>query len=148
MLDHEGLWKSIAVPSRLYAKESQQHPLAGARISVKDNFKLAGIKTTMTNRAFTQLYPAESETAEYVKTLLRLGAILVGRSKMCSFAAGENPADWIDLQCPFNPRGDQYQNSGFSTTGGGASLAGYPWLEYSNGTDSEVANLMESQTLA
>ncbi|KAL9637569.1 MAG: hypothetical protein Q9204_001829 [Flavoplaca sp. TL-2023a] len=55
MLDQQGLWKSIAVPSRLYAKESQQHPLAGARISVKDNFKLAGIKTTMTNRAFTQL---------------------------------------------------------------------------------------------
>ncbi|KAL8980441.1 MAG: hypothetical protein Q9205_004468, partial [Flavoplaca limonia] len=106
MLDQEGLWKSIAVPSRLYAKESQQHPLAGARISIKDNFKLAGIKTTITNRAFTQLYPAESETAEYVKTLLRLGAVIVGKSKMCSFAAGENPGDWIDFQCPFNPRGD------------------------------------------
>ena len=137
LLDQEGLWKSIAVPSRLYAQKSRKHPLAGARISVKDNFKLAVIKTTMTNRAFTQLYPAEIETAEYVETLLRLGAIIVGKSKMCSFAAGENPGDWIDSHCPVNPRGDQYQSPGSSTAGGGASLAGYSWLDYSIGTDSE-----------
>ncbi|KAL8891818.1 MAG: hypothetical protein Q9192_005700 [Flavoplaca navasiana] len=147
MLDWEGLWKSITMPSRLYAKESQQHPLAGARISVKDYFKLAGIKTTMTNRAFTEFHPAESETAEYIETLLQLGAVIVGKSKMCPSAAGENLGDWIDFQCPFNPRGDQYQNPGSSTTGGGASLAGYPWLDYSIGTDSEIPNLMESQTL-
>ncbi|KAI4231268.1 MAG: hypothetical protein LQ349_005714 [Xanthoria aureola] len=89
----------------------------------------------MTNRAFTELYPAEIETAEYVETLLRLGAIIVGKSKMCSFAAGENPGDWIDSHCPVNPRGDQYQSPGSSTAGGGASLAGYSWLDYSIGTD-------------
>ncbi|KAL8651361.1 MAG: hypothetical protein Q9226_004742, partial [Calogaya cf. arnoldii] len=137
ILDKDGLRKCIAVPSRLYAKKSQQHPLAGARISVKDNFKLAGIKTTMTNRAFTELYPADSETAEFVKTLLGLGAVVVGKSKMSSFAVGENPRDWIDFQCPFNPRGDGYQNPSSSTTGGAASLAGYSWLDYSIGTDKE-----------
>lgn len=147
LLDQEGLWKSIAVPSRLYAQKSRKHPLAGVRISVKDNSKLAGIKTTMTNRAFTQLYPAEFETAEYVETLLRLGAIIVGKSKMCSFAAGENPGDWIDSHCPVNPRGDQYQSPGSSTAGGGASLAGYSWLDYSIGTDSESTDPWYGRTL-
>ncbi|KAI4220314.1 MAG: hypothetical protein L6R36_007711, partial [Xanthoria steineri] len=147
LLDQEGLWKSIAVPSRLYAQKSRKHPLAGARISVKDNFKLAGIKTTMTNRAFTQLYPAEIETAEYVETLLRLGAIIVGKSKMCSFAAGENPGDWIDSHCPVNPRGDQYQSPGSSIAGGGASLAGYSWLDYSIGTDSESTDPWDHDTV-
>lgn len=101
----------------------------------------------MTNRAFTELYPAELETAEYLETLLRLGAIIVGKSKMCSFATGENPGDWIDFHCPVNPRGDQYQSPGSSTAGGGASLAGYAWLDYSIGTDSESTNPKYSPTL-
>ena len=90
----------------------------------------------MTSRAFTDLYPADSETADYVKLLLDLGAVIVGKTKMCSFAAGENPLDWIDFHCPFNPRGDQYQNPGSSSAGAAASLAGYPWLDFSVGTDS------------
>ncbi|KAL8738852.1 MAG: hypothetical protein Q9190_007935, partial [Brigantiaea leucoxantha] len=92
----------------------------------------------MTNRAFTELYPVDNETAEYVETLLKLGAVIVGKSKMCSFAAGENPGDWIDFHCPFNPRGDQYQSPGSSSAGAGASLAGYSWLEYAVGTDSGI----------
>ncbi|KAL8956174.1 MAG: hypothetical protein Q9193_006226, partial [Seirophora villosa] len=78
ILEPEGLWRCIAVPSRLYAKKSIQLPLAGTRVSVKDNFKLAGIKTTMTNRAFTELYPADNQTAQYIKTLVGLGAVIVG----------------------------------------------------------------------
>lgn len=136
MLNPEGLWKSIAVPSRLYAQKSKRLPLAGTRVSVKDNFKLAGIKTTMTNRAFTELYPADEDTAEYIETLRNLGAVIVGKSKMSSFAAGENPGDWIDFPCPFNPRGDQYQSPGSSSAGAAAALAAYPWLDYSVGTDS------------
>lgn len=89
-LEQEGLWKYFAVPRRLHAKNSRQYPLAGARVSVKDNFKLAGIETTMTSRAFTDVHPADIETAEYVETLLDLGAVIVGKTRMCSFAAGEN----------------------------------------------------------
>lgn len=131
------------MPSRLYAKYSSEKPLAGLRVSVKDNFKIAGIKTTMTNRAFTELYPADVESAEYVKRLVNLGAIIVGKTRMCSFASGEEPTDqWIDFHCPFNPRGDTYQSPGSSSSGAGASLAGYPWLDFSIGTDCTVMLLL------
>ena len=140
ILSLDDMWKCVAVPSRLYAKPSDQSPLAGLRVSVKDNFKISGIKTTMTSRCFTELYTVESETAEYVVRLIELGAIIVGKSKMCSFAAGQDPTDqWIDFHCPFNPRGDLYQSPGSSSSGAAASLAGYPWLDYSIGTDSESA---------
>ncbi|KAI4266889.1 MAG: hypothetical protein LQ337_008618 [Flavoplaca oasis] len=80
-----------------------QHPLAGARISVKDNFQFASIKTTMTNRAFTELYPAESETAEYVKTLLRLGAVIVGKIKDALLRCWREPRGLDRLPMPLQP---------------------------------------------
>lgn len=139
-IGQNGIWKRVAVPSRLYAEPSSKRPLAGARISVKDNFKLAGIKTTMNNRGFTELYPVDKETSKYVDKLVKLGAIIVGKTSMCSFAAGEEPTDqWIDFHCPFNPRGDTYQSPGSSSSGAAASLAGYPWLDYSIGTDSNFS---------
>ena len=134
-----GIWRNVAVPSRLYARPSSQKPLAGARVSVKDNFRLAGVKTTMTSRGFIELYPIDSETAAYVNKLIELGAVIVGKTKMCSFAAGEEPTDqWIDFHCPFSPRGDTYQSPGSSSSGAASSLAGYAWLDYSIGTDSNV----------
>ncbi|KAI4091318.1 MAG: hypothetical protein LQ344_004177 [Seirophora lacunosa] len=99
----------------------------------------------MTNRAFTELYPADNETAQYIKALIGLGAVIVGKSKMASFAAGENPGDWIDFHCPVNPRGDQYQSPGSSTAGAAASLAGYSWLDYSIGTDKFFPTANEDQ---
>lgn len=106
---------------------------------MKDNFRLAGVKTTMTSRAFIELYSVDSETAAYVSMLMEMGAIIVGKTRMCSFAAGEEPTDqWIDFHCPFTPRGDAYQSPGSSSSGAAASLAGYPWLDYSIGTDSNV----------
>jgi Asp-tRNA(Asn)/Glu-tRNA(Gln) amidotransferase A subunit family amidase len=41
-----GVWKSIAVPSRLYFTASNK-PLAGQRVALKDCIDLAGIETTM-----------------------------------------------------------------------------------------------------
>ena len=138
-LDRSGIWKNVAVPNRLYSRPSAQKPLAVARVSVIGNFKLACIKTTMTNRCYTEPYPAESETAEFVKKLEGLGAIIVGKTWMCSFASGEEPTDQrIDFHCPFNQRGDTYQSLGGSTSGGGASLAGSSWLDFSIGTDIEL----------
>lgn len=106
-------------------------------MSLKDNIHLAGTRTTMMDRAYNELYGPESETADYAKRLLELGAVIVGKTKMCAFASAEEPTDqWIDYHCPFNPRGDGYQTPSGSTTGGGAGLAGYPWLDISVGTDS------------
>ncbi|KAH8905886.1 amidase signature enzyme [Coniochaeta sp. PMI_546] len=111
-------------------------PLAGKRISVKDNFKVAGIKTTQSNRAFVETYGPEQETARFLERLVDLGAILVGKTKMCAFASSEEATDqWIGFHAPFNPRADGYQSPSGSTTGGAAALAADSWLDFSVETD-------------
>ncbi|KAJ0123645.1 amidase [Diaporthe amygdali] len=132
----DGLWRQVAVPSRLYSPPTEHKPLAGKRISVKDNFKVAGIKTTQNNRAWLSLYGPERETASVIQDLISLGAVIVGKTKMCAFASSEEATDqWIDFHAPFNPRADGYQSPSGSTTGGGASLATYDCLDFSIGTD-------------
>lgn len=134
----DGLWRQVVVPSRLYSPATEHKPLAGKRISVKDNFKVAGVKTTQNNRAWLSLYGPERETASVIQDLISLGAVIVGKTKMCAFASSEEATDqWIDFHAPFNPRADGYQTPSGSTTGGGASLATYDWLDFSIGTDSE-----------
>lgn len=54
------------MPSRLYTSPSKEKPLAGARISIKDNYDLKGIRTTMMNRAYNELYPPRTSSADYV----------------------------------------------------------------------------------
>ena len=122
----------IAVPSRLYATPSKDRPLAGARIAIKDIFELSGVQMTMMSRGYTELYEPDQVHSEYVQKLISLGAIIVGKTKMTSFASSEEPTDqWIDFHCPFNPRGDGYQSPSGSSSGAAAALAGYPWLDYS-----------------
>lgn len=135
-----GIWKQVAVPSRLYSKPSSSKPLAGARIALKDCFDLAGIQTTMMSRPYSELYGTVNESAIYVQKLMDLGAIIVGKTKMTAFASSDEPTDqWIDFHCPTNPRGDTYQSPSGSSTGAAAALAGYPWLDYSIGVDSEFS---------
>ncbi|KAK0716702.1 putative amidase [Apiosordaria backusii] len=135
-VSQQGTFKTIAVPSRLYSSPSKEKPLAGVRVSIKDNYDLKGIRTTMMNRAYNELYPPRTSSADYVTKLTQLGAIIVGKTKMSAFASAEEPTDqWIDYHCPFNPRGDKYQTPSCSSTGAGASLAGYPWLDHSIGSD-------------
>lgn len=63
---HKGTFKSIAVPNRLYAAPNKEKPLAGARIGIKDNYDLEGIRTTMMNRAYNELYPPRTSSADFV----------------------------------------------------------------------------------
>ncbi|KAJ5919193.1 hypothetical protein N7466_010136 [Penicillium verhagenii] len=42
----DGSWRPVAVPSRLYSKPNETYPLAGRRLPIKDNFRLAWVKTT------------------------------------------------------------------------------------------------------
>lgn len=116
---------------------TKEKPLAGMRITVKDNFRLTGIKTTQSNRAFVSTYGPESETAAYVEKLISMGAVIVGKTKLWAFASPEEATDqWIDFHAPFNPSADGYQSPSGSTTGGATSLAGYDWVDFSVGTDS------------
>jgi Asp-tRNA(Asn)/Glu-tRNA(Gln) amidotransferase A subunit family amidase len=116
-------------------------------MSIKDNIDIAGLKTSLASRAWEELYPAKEETAPAIRRLLELGAAVVGKSRLSQFAEVENPtADWVDLHCPFNPRGDGYLNPEGSTSGGAAALAAYNWLDVSIGTDSKFNPFRPSST--
>lgn len=127
---------TIGVPSRLYFTPSNEKPLAGVRIAVKDIFDLAGVKTSNGNRAWYNLYPPANVTGTAVQRLLDAGAIVVGHQKPSQFANGEQAtADWVDYHSPFNPRGDGYQDPSSSSSGAGAAIGSYPWLDIAIGSD-------------
>jgi Asp-tRNA(Asn)/Glu-tRNA(Gln) amidotransferase A subunit family amidase len=101
-------------------------------MGIKDIFRLEGTQLTMMNRPWTELHGPDEESAAYTKKLISLGAVIVGKTKMTSFASPEEATDqWIDFHCPVNPRGDRYQSPSSSSTGAGTSLAGYSWLDFS-----------------
>ena len=126
------------MPSRLYSTPSTTKPLAGTRVAIKDNYRLAGTKCSMGCRSFLATYDEDTETADYVKSLIDLGAVVVGKTKMTAFASSEKPCDWWDYQCPFNPRGDVHLTPGGSSTGSSTATAGYGWLDICIGSDSRI----------
>ncbi|KXH52114.1 hypothetical protein CNYM01_00445 [Colletotrichum nymphaeae SA-01] len=128
--------KSIAVPSRLYYTETEEQPLAGLRLGVKDIFHVKGVGTSGGNRAYFYLYGQQNKTAPAVQRLIDLGAVLVGKMGTVQFANGDRPtADWVDLHAPFNPRGDGYQDPSGSSTGPGVGVGAYDWLDLAVGSD-------------
>ncbi len=137
-LSDNGSSKAIAVPSRLYhAAPSIRKPLSGVRISITDAASLKGVQTTLSSRAWSQLYGTEaSETAEFVQKLIDMGAIIVGKTKSSQLDSGR---EWVDVAAPWNPRGDGYQDSGGSAAGAGASIGGYDWMEYAIAKDCEYS---------
>ncbi|VUC36355.1 unnamed protein product [Clonostachys rosea] len=127
---------TIGVPSRLYYEPSKEKPLAGVRIAVKDIFSLAGVKQSNGNRAWYHLYPPNNVTGTAISRLVEAGAVIVGTQKLSQFATSEvATVDWVDYHSPFNPRGDGYQDPSSSSSGAGASVASYRWLDAAVGTD-------------
>ncbi|KXX73860.1 Amidase 1 [Madurella mycetomatis] len=127
---------TIGVPSRLYFTKTARKPLAGVRLGVKDIYRLAGVKGSNGNRAWYNLYPASNVTAPAIQRLVDAGAQVIGLQKTAQFANGEfATADWVDYHAPFNPRGDGYQDAASSSSGGGASVAAYEWLDLAIGSD-------------
>jgi Asp-tRNA(Asn)/Glu-tRNA(Gln) amidotransferase A subunit family amidase len=101
-------------------------------MGIKDIFRLEGTQLTMVSGPWTELYGPDEESADYTKKLIELGAVIVGKTKMTSFASPEEPTDqWVDFHCSVNPRGDRYQSPSSSSTGAGTSLAGYDCLDFS-----------------
>ncbi|KAF7348762.1 putative glutamyl-trna amidotransferase protein [Mycena venus] len=127
---------TIGVPSRHYFTKTADKPLAGVRIGIKDIYQLAGVKNSNGNRAWYNLYPANEVTGTAVQRLIDAGAQIVGSQKPSQFANGEEAtADWVDYHSPFNPRGDGYQDPSSSSSGAGASIASYEWLDAALGSD-------------
>lgn len=133
-----GLHSAIGVPSKLYFPLREDKPLNGIRLSVKDLFHLEGMKTTLGSRAYTECYGPQVETSVFVKNLIDNGAIIVGKTKMSAFAGSEIPPEkCIDYFPPWNPRADGYQCPSGSSSGAGATVAGYSWLDGSIASDSK-----------
>ncbi len=133
-----GANSAVAVPSRLYPNPSDGRPLNGMRVAVKDNMHLKGVVTGLGNKAYADLYGSQAKTAEFIKLLLDKGAIVVGKTKLSAFAGSEvPPCQCVGYFSPWNPRGDGYQGPSGSSSGAGASAAGYDWLDLSICTDSK-----------
>ncbi|KAK0105533.1 hypothetical protein ONS95_004108 [Cadophora gregata] len=127
---------TIGVPSKLYFNKTAAKPLAGVRVGIKDIYDITGVKTSSGNRAYFDLYPERSKTATAVQNLIDAGAVIVGKMKTSQFANGESAtSDWVDYHCPFNPRGDGYQDPSSSSSGPGAGIAAYEWLDLTLGSD-------------
>jgi Asp-tRNA(Asn)/Glu-tRNA(Gln) amidotransferase A subunit family amidase len=99
--------------------------LKGWRIAVKDNFQIQHVRRSACNRAYHELYPPAQESASCIQTLYDRGAVVVGTTKLASFAATEEPVECIDWQAPFNPRADGHQSPAGSSSGNGAAAAAY-----------------------
>ncbi|KAJ9636630.1 hypothetical protein H2204_005230 [Knufia peltigerae] len=124
----------IAVPSKLYSIHDER-PLAGLRFAVKDTIALKGTKTGYGNRAWFESCSPERRTAPAIRLLLDAGAVLVGKLKTTEFAEGTDPCEWLDDECPYNPRGDGHQKPSSSSSGSAVAAAAYDWLDFTVGTD-------------
>lgn len=134
---YSGVHSVVAVPSRLSYPVTPDKPLNGRRISVKDLFHLEGMVTTIGSRSYAECYGPQNTTAKYLQHLIDKGAIIVGKTKMGGYAGSEIPPEkCIDYFAPWNPRGDGYQGPSGSSSGAGASVAGYKWLDFALATDS------------
>jgi hypothetical protein len=83
----------VGVPSRLYQKKSEKKPLAGLRLGIAEAFDLKGTASA-------------TESSPLVKTLIELGAVVVGKTKASGTDDGnldlkksrrsEAPYEWLD----------------------------------------------------
>jgi Asp-tRNA(Asn)/Glu-tRNA(Gln) amidotransferase A subunit family amidase len=84
---------AVAVPSRiLYSNQN----LAGFRVATKDNFHIKNVRMSACNRAYYEPYPPALKTAACLQRLVNLGAVIIGTTKLASFAATEEPIECID----------------------------------------------------
>ncbi|KAK6527912.1 hypothetical protein TWF281_009176 [Arthrobotrys megalospora] len=124
----------IPVPSRLYTDPSK--PLSGKRVAIKDIISLQNLPTSASSKAYASYHGPAPKTAAAIERLISLGAVIIGKTKTTQFANGETARDWIDYQCPFNPRADGYLDPAGSSTGSAVAVAGYEWVDFAVGTDS------------
>ncbi len=128
----------VAVSSRLHSPPSAEKPLLGKRIGVKELFALRGLRMALSNRAHYAVSSPAPATAPVIQKVLDAGAVLVGSTKCSSMISREDPVEAVDFQAPFNPRGDGYQSPVGSSSGSGAAIAAYDWLDFTIGSDSKT----------
>ncbi|KAL4955899.1 amidase signature domain-containing protein [Aspergillus filifer] len=134
--DEEGGYRALSVTSEGILGRGIAKPLAGLRMGVKDISHVKGLRTSGGNRAYYSLYEPRNTTGTAIQRLIDLGAVCVGKMGTVQFANGDRPtADWVDFHCPFNPRADGYQDPSGSSSGPGAGIGAYEWLDIAIGCD-------------
>jgi Asp-tRNA(Asn)/Glu-tRNA(Gln) amidotransferase A subunit family amidase len=131
----------VVVPSRCYYVKTKELPLNGVRIVVKDMYDIRGFKTTICNKAWSELYPPKEKTASSIQKLIDMGAIIVAKAKLQAMIIREDTMECVEFIAPFNPRADGYQTASGSSNGSCAALASYEWLDFSIGSDSKASYL-------
>jgi Asp-tRNA(Asn)/Glu-tRNA(Gln) amidotransferase A subunit family amidase len=117
----------IVVPPRSYTLGKKiASKLLGVRITVKDVFDIKGFPTSLCNRAWSEYYGAKSTTAPAIEALQKLGAVIVGKTKLNAMLVREEAMECVEFLAPYNPRGDGYQTSSGSSSGSCAALDAYP----------------------
>jgi len=104
---------------------------------VKDIFDINGLKTSGSCKAYEACYPEATTTASAIQFLIDQGAVIVAKAKTTQFASGMGSRDWIEYQCPFNPRGDGFLDPDCSSSGSAAGISAYEWLDYAISSDSK-----------
>ena len=127
---------SILVPSRLACTMSDAGPLSGLRFAVKDIFHIQGLKTSGGCRSYYEAYGPQNYSTQTVALSLGGGASLIGKTRTIAFALG-TPIDGqeVDFLNPWNARGDGYQTTGGSSSGSGAAVTAYDWVDFAIGSD-------------
>ncbi|KAI1155440.1 amidase signature domain-containing protein [Nemania diffusa] len=128
-------FQSFAIRSRIKTSKAVCSPFAGLRVVIKDNIDLEGVKTSAGNKAFHDTYGPRTKSASCARSIVDLGMVIVGKTKMNSFGNWEEPLEYVDYQAPWNPRADGYQSPGGSSSGSAAAIASYDWLDIAIGTD-------------
>jgi Amidase len=130
---------AIITPSRLSKTSRGAGPLTGLRMAVKDIFNVKGIKSSGGSRAYYESYGPKSFNTETVELCLAAGVSLIGKTKTVAFALGGPSNGYeVDYQDPWSARGDGYQSTGGSSSGSGAAVAGYEWVDFALGTFSST----------
>lgn len=130
---------AIAVPSRLHHQPSDEKPLSGLRIAVKDLFHLRGVHTGGGNRAYRSLYSAQRTSSHAVELAISKGCVVLGKTKTAELGGSQEVCgDWTDYSYPLNCRADGYLVATGSSTGSAAALAAYEFLDITVGTDGNV----------
>lgn len=89
----------------------------------------------MCNKAYLDLYPPADATALSIIHVIEGGCSTLGKTKLSSFLSKEEATESIDFQAPWNPRTDDYQTTGGSSSGSAAAVTAYKRIDIGIGTD-------------